>query len=235
MDASLVDGATSRFSAVAAIRGVRNPISVARRLMEKTKQVILAGEGALEFAQKEGFPGGSCISEEQFNAWQRGKNSLARGKVPSQNLFTGLEYGGDTVGCVLWDGENLGAASTTGGVSLKMPGRVGDTPCLGGGIFASRTSAVVCTGVGEAFVETLTAKYVDERIAGGAHPQQAAEEALKRLEELKGAQGGILVVDFLGRTGAAFNAGRFPVVIVVNGKIIENFEPVNLCPGLNGL
>jgi beta-aspartyl-peptidase (threonine type) len=134
---------------------------------------------------------------------------------PSQNLFTGLEYRGDTVGCVIWDGENLGAASSTGGVSLKMPGRVGDTPCLGGGIFASRTSAVVCTGVGEAFVETLTAKYVDEEIAGGAHPQQAVEQALKRLDELRGAQGGILALDYRGRIGSAFNAGQFPVVGVI--------------------
>ncbi|OPZ74584.1 MAG: N(4)-(Beta-N-acetylglucosaminyl)-L-asparaginase precursor [Firmicutes bacterium ADurb.Bin456] len=202
--------------------------------MEKTELVLLAGEGALEFALKEGFPEDHCISEEQSEAWQRGKDSLARGQVPLQNLFTGLEYGGDTVGCVLWDGDNLGAASTTGGVSLKTPGRVGDTPCFGGGIFASRTSAVVCTGVGEAFVETLTAKYVDERITGGAHPQQAVEEALQRLEELKGAQGGILAVDFGGRTGAAFNAGRFPVVIVNDGKIKENFIPVNLRPGLKG-
>ena len=232
MDASIVDGATNRFSAVAAIRHIRNPISVARRLMEKTRQVLLAGEGALEFAKKEGFPEGNCISEEQFKAWQKGKDSLARGKPPSQNLFTGLEYLGDTVGCVVWDGESLAAASSTGGVSLKMPGRVGDTPCLGGGIFASQTSAVVCTGVGEAFIETLTAKYVDERIAEGAHPQQAVELALKRLDEMKGSQGGILAVDTWGRIGSAFNAGQFPVVIVKDGKIEENFTPINLRPVL---
>ena len=234
MDASIVDGATGRFSAVAAIRQIRNPISVARRLMEKTRQVLLAGEGAYEFAIKEGLPEDNCISEEQFRAWQKGKESLARGKTPSQNLFTGLEYRGDTVGCVIWDGKNLGAASSTGGVSLKIPGRVGDTPCLGGGIFASRTSAVVCTGVGEAFVETLTAKYVDEEIAGGAHPQQAVEKALKRLDELRGAQGGILALDYQGRIGSAFNAGQFPVVVVIDGLIKEDFEPVNLRPVLAG-
>lgn len=232
MDASIVDGALNRFSAVAAIRKVRNPISVALRLMEKTDQVILAGEGAVEFARQQGFPEADCISEEQFKAWQKGKDSLARGKAPTQNLFTGLEYHGDTVGCVVWDGEGLAAASSTGGCSLKTPGRVGDTPCLGGGIFASQTSAVVCTGVGEAFIETLTAKYIDEKIASGAHPQEAVELALKRLDELKGAQGGILALDARGRFGSAFNAGQFPVVVVVGGSIMEKYEPVNLRPFL---
>ena len=145
MDASIVDGATGRFSAVAAIRQIQSHLG-SRRLM-KDRQVLLAGQGAFEFAQKEGFSEGNCISEEQFRAWQKGKDRLARGMSPSQNLFTGLEYRGDTVGCVIWDGENLGAASSTGGVSLKMPGRVGDTPCLGGGSFASRTSVSSAPGL----------------------------------------------------------------------------------------
>lgn len=233
MDAGIVDGVTNRFSAVAAIRGIRNPISVACALAEKTTQVILAGEGALEFARQLGLPETNCISDEQLNAWRKAKDSLAQGKTPAQNLFTGLEYHGDTVGCVVWDGEGLAAASSTGGCFLKLAGRVGDTPCLGGGIFASQTSAVVCTGVGEAFVETLTAKYVDEKITEGSHPQQAVELALKRLDAMKGAQGGILAVDARGRIGSAFNAGQYPVVIVRDGEVIKEYEPVNLRTGLS--
>ncbi len=228
MDASIIDGKTNRFSAVAAIRFIRNPISVARVLMEKTSEVILAGDGALRFAKEHGFPQTNCESYEQYDAWRKAKNSLARGKTPSQNLFTGLVYHSDTVGCVVWDGEGLAAASSTGGCSLKMPGRVGDTPCLGGGIFASEASAIVCTGVGEAFIETLTAKFVDEKISAGCHPQDAIELALKRLNDKKGAEGGILAVDVMGRIGAAFNAGQFPVMVAVDGKILEEFEPVNL-------
>lgn len=232
MDAAIVDGAADRFSAVAAIRNVRFPVSVAYRVMEKTRDVILAGEGAVEFARQQGFPEENCVSEDQFKAWQKAKESLSRGKIPTQNLFTGLEYYGDTVGCVVWDGEGLAAASSTGGCSLKTPGRVGDTPCLGGGIFASQTSAVVCTGVGEAFIETLTAKYIDQKIASGAHPQEAVELALKRLVQMKGAQGGILAIDARGKFGSAFNAGQFPVVVVVDGNILEDFEPVSLRPYL---
>ncbi|MFZ5901567.1 MAG: isoaspartyl peptidase/L-asparaginase family protein [Bacillota bacterium] len=234
MDAAIVDGGTNRFAAVAAIREVANPISVARKLMEETKQVMLAGEGAIKFARRHHFPEANCITREQLEAWRKAKDSLSRGEMPAQNLFTGLEYRADTVGCVCWDGQALAAASSTGGCSLKMPGRVGDTPSLGGGIYASATSAAVCTGVGEAFVETLTAKYVDEQIAAGTHPQEAVESALKRLADLKGAEGGILALDSGGRIGAAFNAGRFPVVVVVDGRVRKDFEPVNLRHRLGG-
>lgn len=228
MDAAIIDGTSSRFAAVAAIQDVHHPISVARALMEKTKDVILAGDGAIKFARKHGFPTANCVSEEQLDAWQKARESLARGEKPTQNLYTGLAYHGDTVGCVVWDGEGLAAASSTGGYSLKPPGRVGDTPSLGGGIFASRTSAVVCTGLGEAFIETLTSKYVDEAIAAGSVPEQAIKSALKRLHAQKGAEGGILAVDCRGRVGSAFNAGQFPVVVVVDGKILEDYQPVNL-------
>lgn len=228
MDAAIVDGVTSRFSAVAAIRHIRNPISVARALMERTAEVILAGDGAFKFARQQGFPRADCVSDEQLNAWRKAKESLARGETPTQNLFTGLEYRGDTVGCVVWDGAGLAAASSTGGCSLKTPGRVGDTPCLGGGIFASKNSATVCTGVGEAFIETLTAKFIDEKISEGSTPQEATELALKRLYKLKGVEGGILTIDVRGRIGSAFNAGQFPVVVVENGKILDNYEPVNM-------
>lgn len=228
MDAAIADGVSSRFSAVAAIRHIHNPISVARALMEKTTEVILAGNGAIDFARKQGFPTANCVSDEQLDAWNKARESLARGEKPSQNLYTGLAYYGDTVGCVVWDGEGLAAASSTGGCLLKTPGRIGDTPCLGGGIFASKTSAIVCTGVGEAFIETLTAKYVDEKIAEGCDPQQAIKLALRRLHDQKGAEGGILVVDARGRIGSAFNAGQFPVVVVADGKLVDNYEPVNL-------
>lgn len=228
LDASISDGETSRFAAVAAIRNVRNPVSVARRLMEETKQVILAGNGAVQFARKHGFPEENCISEAQLDAWRKARDSLSRGEQPAQNLYTGLAYQGDTVGCVVWDGNGLTAASSTGGCSLKLPGRVGDTPCLGGGVFATKSSAVVCTGIGEAFVESLTAKFVDEKISEGEHPQQAVEFALRRLNELKGAEGGILAVDAHGRIGSAFNAGQFPVVVMEDGRVRQDFEPVNL-------
>lgn len=179
MDAAIADGATGRFAAVAAVRAVANPISLARALMEQTTQVILAGDGAVRFARRLGMPEAGLITPAQEAAWRQARERLARGEEPDQNLYTGLSEG-DTVGCVVWDGAHLAAASSTGGCSLKMPGRVGDTPCFGAGIYASAACAVVCTGVGEAFIETLTARYVDELITAGAHPQAAVERALAR-------------------------------------------------------
>ncbi|MDD4766765.1 MAG: isoaspartyl peptidase/L-asparaginase family protein [Desulfotomaculaceae bacterium] len=233
MDAAIIDGVSNRFAAVAAIQDVEHPISVARALLEKTSNVILAGAGAVKFARKQGFPTANCVSKEQREAWRQARESLARGEKPAQNLYTGLAYYADTVGCVVWDGEGLAAASSTGGYSLKTPGRVGDTPSLGGGIFASKTCAVVCTGIGETFIETLTAKYVDEVIAGGSEPQQAVKSALKRLHKLKKAEGGILAVNARGMVGAAFNAGRFPVVVVADGKLLDHYQPVNLTQELS--
>lgn len=232
MDAAIVDGTQMRFAAVAAINGIRNPISVARALFESTRQIMLAGQGAREFAIHSGIPESSCLSDEQLEAWQKARDSLARGEKHVQNPFTGLEYPGDTVGCVVWDGNGLAASSSTGGCFYKMPGRVGDTPSLGGGIYASGNSAVVCTGIGEAFVETLTAKFVDERITGGSHPQEAAVDGLKRLYELKGVEGGILAIDSRGNFGSAFNAGQYPVVIVVDGNVLTEYQPINLRPEL---
>ena len=101
---------------------------------------------------------------------KRVRDRLARGMSPSQNLFTGLEYRGDTVGCVSGTAKILGRHPPPEGFP-KMPGRVGDTLSRRR-YFASRTSAVVCTGVGEAFVETLTAKYVDEKMPGAPTPSR---------------------------------------------------------------
>jgi len=224
MDAAIADGATGRFAAVAAVRAVANPISLARAVMEQTTQVILAGEGAVRFARRLGMPEANLIAPAQHSAWLRAREKLARGEEPDQNLYTGLPEG-DTVGCVVWDGAYLAAASSTGGCSLKMPGRVGDTPCFGGGIYASGACAVVCTGIGEAFIETLTARYVDELVTAGSHPQAAVEQALARLAAARRVEGAILALDARGRVGAAFNAGRFPVVVVENGAVRTDFAP----------
>lgn len=229
MDAAIIDGYAGKFGAVAAIRDVANPVSVARRVLEETPHVILAGQGATSFARSRGFPRTDCVAPEMLKAWQRAVHLRARGETPGAGLFTGLPpedlQPRDTVGCVACRQGRTAAASSTGGSFLKLPGRVGDTPVIGGGIFASRRCAVVCTGLGEAFIETLTAKYVDSLLAHGLHPQEAAEKAIARLWEKKGAPGGILVVDSRKGWGAAHNGHSFPVALVVDGKPVDNFMP----------
>lgn len=229
MDAAIIDGYTGRFGAVAAIRDVANPVSVARRVLEETSHVILAGQGVTSFARSRGFPRADCVAPEMLKAWQRATRLRARGEAPGASLFTGLPpedcQPRDTVGCVVCHQGRTAAASSTGGSFLKLPGRVGDTPVIGGGIYASGRCAVVCTGLGEAFIETLTAKYVDSLIAHGLHPREAAEKAIVRLWEKRGAPGGILVVDSLSRWGAAHNAHSFPVALLVDGKPVDDYKP----------
>ncbi|MCL6609904.1 MAG: isoaspartyl peptidase/L-asparaginase [Peptococcaceae bacterium] len=229
MDASVMDGETGRFGAVAAVRDVSNPVSVACRVLEETPHVLLAGDGAIKFARSRGFPPANCVTPEMMEMWRKAVSLAGRGEAAGVNLFTGMpeERGQacDTVGCVVSHRGRLAAASSTGGSFLKLPGRVGDTPVIGGGIFASRRCAVVCTGLGEAFIETLTAKYVDSLIAHGRHPQEAAEKAMVRLAGSRRAPGGIIVADSRGRWGSAYNTRTFPVALVVDGKLVEDFTP----------
>ncbi len=233
MDAAVMDGCTGRFGAVAAITGVAHPISVARLVMEKTNHVLLAGRGAKKFARSQGFPDVDCVYPKMLDAWERAKEKMAGGDRSEACPYTGLDNPGetacDTVGCVIFNRGMLAAASSTGGSFLKMPGRIGDTPVPGGGIYASGTCAVVCTGFGEAFIVTLTAKHVDSLVQDGVHPQAAAEMAIERLNRLKnGAVGGLVVVDSKKRYGAAYNCRRFPVLALLNGVIVSDFMPVKV-------
>ena len=230
MDAAIIDGITGRFGAVAALRDITNPISVARKVLEVTSHVLLAGEGAFKFALSQGFQQENCITPEMLKAWQKAVNLTDPEDLSEASLFTGMPIptNCDTVGCVVSQQGKTAAASSTGGSFLKLPGRVGDTPIIGGGIYASPRCAVVCTGLGEAFTETLTAKYVDSLLELGLHPEAAAKKAMIRLIQKKGVVGGLLVVDNTGRWGAAHNAQSFPVILMVNEKMAEDFQPVKI-------
>ena len=227
-DGAIMDGVTGKFAAVAAMKNIRHAVSVARKVMECTPHVVLAGEGATLFAKEQGFAEEDCITEEQYRSWQTAMALLAEGKELNFSAFTGLKKETDTVGCVLLDDEgHLAAASSTGGSFLKLPGRVGDTPFIGGGIFASSDCAVVCTGRGEAFIQTLTAKFVQDSIAGGQSPMEAARLAIERMTRLTGEYGGLIVIDKHGQAAAAHNCSSFPVVLMING-VVTPFEIVQL-------
>lgn len=220
VDGAIMDGVTGKFGAVAAMREVRHAVSVARKVLEESRHVVLAGSGATLFAREQGFPADNCITDVQLASWETAINLKRSGKEVEFSAFTGLIKESDTVGCVLLDDQGgLAAASSTGGSFLKFPGRVGDTPYIGGGIYASSHCAVVCTGRGEAFISTLTAKFVEEEIKSGLHPQEAATKAIQRLYQLTGEYGGILVVDRLGRAAAVHNCDSFPVAMIRNGCI----------------
>ncbi|MGE5372492.1 MAG: isoaspartyl peptidase/L-asparaginase family protein [Solirubrobacterales bacterium] len=221
MDAAIMDGESGRCAAVAAIRMVRNPVSVARRVMEKTGYVLLAGDGAVEFARDEWFPPYNPVTEEQYKAWVKGRKAQAAGNTSGFHTYLGLPM--DTVGGLVCHRGRMAAASSTGGMFLKHPGRVGDTPVIGAGLYASKAGAAACTGHGERFIECTGAARAIWLLEQGASVEEAAKAVLERISAA-GSVGGILVIDAKGRYTAMHNGRSMPVAVVVNGKPVDEFQ-----------
>jgi beta-aspartyl-peptidase (threonine type) len=228
MDAAICDGKTGSFGAVGAIQNVAHPIAVARKVMEETTHVILAGPGAEQFARAKGYPRADCVTAAMRHSWEQFMQNNLTAPGEAVSLLTGLPLGSlpasDTVGGLICDAGHLVAGSSTGGSFLKLPGRIGDTPILGGGILASDNVAVVCTGIGEAFIETMTASYVQHLLNAGITPQAAAEMAIFRLSQKKALPGGMIVLNQKGDYGAAYNSYSFPVVVMSDGSC-SDFQP----------
>lgn len=224
MDASIMDGANGTCGAVAAIQNVKNPVHVARKVAEETSHVILAGKGATDFARKSGFAYFNPVTDLQRSSWLKAREILDQGKELSYSAFTGLPASGDTVGCITVSKGRTAAASSTGGSFLKLPGRIGDTPVIGGGIYASPYGAAICTGLGEAFIRFNMAAWVVNLLAQGVDVVSAAKTAINRLIK-NNVSGGILVADQRGNVAAAHNTDSFPVALVIDGQLIKDFKP----------
>ena len=196
MDAAIMESDALRAGAVAAVSGIKNPIKLALRVMEDGRHVLLAGEGALLFGRQAGFPecAPEALSEREIKRWE-GKHG--------------------TVGCVAFDTSGkLAVATSTGGISNKLPGRVGDSPLLGCGTYANRYGAVSCTGDGEAIMRILMARDAVQLLQNGIEPGEAAPMAIKNLEVLTGSTGGLILIDRHGKIGYARNTTHMPVCTV---------------------
>ena len=206
MDAALMDGRDLRAGAVACLRSIKNPISLARRVMEHGEHVLLMGEGALEFAkfcEIETYPDDYFITEARIKQLAEvqlvGGMTLDHQRVkPSQKL--------GTIGAVARDIHgNLAAATSTGGLVNKRWGRVGDTPIVGAGVFADNdTCAVSATGYGEQFLRTVFAKTISDFVQfRGMDAQAAAQAGIDYLVAKVNGEGGAIVIDAAGRCAAA--------------------------------
>jgi beta-aspartyl-peptidase (threonine type) len=205
LDAALMDGAARSAGAVACVRGVRNPIALAREVLSDGRHVLLVGEGAEHFARERGLasaPDAWLVTDERraelASARATGRVSLDRDEPAASG----------TVGAVARDARgHLAAATSTGGMTNQRPGRVGDSPILGAGVWADDAScAVSATGHGEAFLRAAFAHEVDAgvRLAGFALGA-ACERALARVAALGGA-GGYIALGPSGPPVLAFNA-----------------------------
>ncbi|HEV2756679.1 MAG TPA: isoaspartyl peptidase/L-asparaginase [Actinomycetota bacterium] len=202
LDAGISDGTTGRSGGVGNVT-VRHPVSLARKVLEETPHVLItgAGAGALATGMEE-----VVVAPDERRRWEEAR---AAGRLDVARFGDPVEV--DTVGAVACLSGGLAAASSTGGVFAKMPGRMGDSAVFGAGHYASRAAAVVGTGVGEMFLETLACARVGLLIEAGAHPQEACEGVVRLLGERAPLPAGLLALDGSGRAGAAFRGGSWDV------------------------
>jgi len=204
MDAAIMDGFSLKGGAVAFVRNVRNPVSLARLVMEKTEHVLLAAEGANQFATEMGV---EQTPDEYFfteHRWLQLQDAIAAGRT---QLDHAAAKPVGTVGAVACDkNRNLAAATSTGGMTNKKFGRVGDTALIGAGTYADGICAVSCTGHGEYFILGVTAYDVAARMNyKGISLDAAAKESIDSLASI-GGEGGLIAVDFEGNITMPFNS-----------------------------
>jgi L-asparaginase / beta-aspartyl-peptidase len=204
LDAAIMDGREMRAGAVASVRHVKNPIDLARRVMEKSRHVLLVGSGAEEFALEESFalvPNRyfrTAERVEQLELEQRGMRVSELVPPGSQGTVGGM----GTVGAVALDVEgNLAAATSTGGMTNKRPGRVGDSPIIGAGTYAKNgVCAVSATGHGEYFIRAVAAHHICAAVEyRGLTLAQAVHELLHDKLRRLGGDGGLIAVDASGQ------------------------------------
>lgn len=201
LDACIMDE-RQRCGSVAFLQHIENPVSVARKVMEDTKHVMLVGEGALNFALRNGFEKKVLLTEKTLAAWKKRK-AEAKASEPEINVENH-----DTIGLVARDAEgNLAGACTTSGVAMKLHGRVGDSPIIGAGLYVDNdVGAAAATGWGEAVLENAGSAMVVELMRHGRTPQQACEEIVNRIarkfENWKNIQVGFIALNKAGQIGA---------------------------------
>jgi L-asparaginase / beta-aspartyl-peptidase len=225
LDSAIMDGRTLRAGAVASVRHIANPISLARLVMEKTPHVLLVGEGAEEFAKSQGVPLQSPYYFFNPQEWERYQKLKATNGKSDAVLGPGGDVRG-TVGVVALDqAGNLAAGTSTGGTTWKMPGRVGDSPLIGAGTYANNDSgAISATGVGEFFIRNVVAADICARVRylHVSLEQAANDVVMKELVAQKG-EGGIIGLDRQARVAMVFNTnGMMRGVVRTDGKIVIN-------------
>lgn len=221
LDASIMDGATRRAGAVAGLHRIRNPVLLARAVMEKSPHVMMAGEGAEAFAKSIGFEFVDPAYFRTEERWQQLQKALAAEKAQASATLPATAYFG-TVGAVARDAKGqLAAATSTGGMTNKRWGRIGDAPVIGAGTYASAQCAVSATGWGEFYIRAAVAHDICARMAyRGDSVRAAAEEVVLKVVPALGGDGGVIALDASGRVAMPFNTeGMYRGTIDADGKV----------------
>jgi beta-aspartyl-peptidase (threonine type) len=212
LDAAIMDGKTLSAGAVAAVEEIRNPISLARKVMEDSTHILLVGEGANKFAQSHGFERFSGLAvKRELARWKRLRSQYVRTMRFSE--------GNETVGAAAIDCDgNVAAGTSTGGVPFKLPGRVGDSCLIGCGLYADNSvGAVSATGHGESIIKTALSKVVCEFLAKGLSAQEAAEESIKVLKTKVDGRAGVIVLNKKGEIGIFYNTPKMARAYIKEG------------------
>jgi beta-aspartyl-peptidase (threonine type) len=197
LDAIIMDGVSLKSGAVACVERIRNPIRLARLILEKSEHMLLSGYGAEQFATENSLqlcdPSVFAIPEE-VDRWSK--------RLAAERL--------GTVGAVALDYHGkLAAGTSTGGTFFKHPGRVGDSPIIGCGCYADNEGAAVsATGHGESVMKIVMSKLANDLVSAGRTPQEAADMAISVLRRRTSGRGGLIVLDRQGRVGSAFSTNN---------------------------
>jgi beta-aspartyl-peptidase (threonine type) len=203
MDASIMEGRGLRAGAVASIQGIRHPIAAARLVMEETAHVLMVGEPAAHFARRfklERQPAPTGSQRAASRAERASPGRIEPRAAETLKLFARLKrtdaFGRETVGAVALDKRgHVAAGASTGGIALMLPGRVGDTPLIGCGVYADdKAGAVSMTGLGEGVIRVAVAKEIADRLEAGAGPSTAVRQVLRKLaSRVKGSAGALVL------------------------------------------
>src|SRR5207244_4268630 len=247
LDACVMDGHTLACGAVAGLENIRHPAALARRVMEKTPYILLVGEGARLFAVQQGFPLETVNTAEGMELWEKRRLKL-KGQAPSSLPHANREaddhkheeggqgesgggeppFGHDTVAVLALDQKgNLGGVCTTSGLPFKLPGRVGDSPLIGHGLYVDNAAgAAGGTGTGEEIIRIGGSLSIVEAMRAGRSPQEACEAAIRKINAVAVRRGvhpaevAFLALDLKGRVGAACTEKtNFTYAVARPGKV----------------
>jgi N4-(beta-N-acetylglucosaminyl)-L-asparaginase len=225
LDSCIMSGPGHRAGGVAALEGIRHPISAARRVMEKTPHVLLVGEGARMFALEEGLEAVEVDTRERYDAWRKqraAQKSKAQGQPKGNH---------DTIALLVLGADgNIAGGCSTSGLAGKLPGRVGDSPIIGSGLYVdNEVGAAGATGVGENVMRYCGSFLVVEYMRQGLHPQDACLETIRRIarQDPKGVDLSInfVALDKKGRYGAAGTGKGFQYSVTTRAASVVLTSP----------